>query len=380
MQTSPRWSTTTKLIVMLAVLAVVGFFLNQFQVLIPPLIMAVILAYLLNPIVTALAKPLRLSRTIAVLILYGILILFLAGLISGAGLLLQQQFSGVLATVLKFINSIPEWIESLSAKPVPIGPFTFDFSTADVTLLQDALLPTIRDWIGGITEWMTGAASDVAAFLGWAAFVFIVAYYLLHDMDALQEGLLRLVPQEYKKDAVRLLEELGPIWNAFLRGQLLLSLIMGLAIGLAMALLGVRYALVLGLMAAVAEFVPILGANLTAAVAILIAIFQQSNWLGLPPIYYAVIVAAVSMLLQQLESNFLIPRVMGTQLKLHPAVLIVGALVGFALMGLTGLLLAAPIIASARLFARYTYAKLFNLPPWPGSVRRGKATSELCWI
>jgi predicted PurR-regulated permease PerM/GNAT superfamily N-acetyltransferase len=365
METSPRWSTNTKLIVMLAVLALIGFFFSRFQVLIMPLIMAVILAYLLDPIVTALSKYLHLSRTIAVLILYGILILLLIGVVSGAGLLLQQQLSGVLATVLHFINSIPGWIDSLSAQPLSFGPFTFDLSTADATLIQNALLPTARDWIGRITEWMTGAASGVAGFLGWTTFAFIVAFYLLHDMNALQKGLLRLVPEDYKKDAGRLLAELGPIWNAFLRGQLLLSLIMGLAIGLAMALLGVRYSLILGLMAALAEFVPIIGANICSITSILIALFQPSNWIGLSPVPYAAVVWALEGILQQLESNFLVPRIMGSQLKLHPAILIIGALVGFTLMGLPGLLLSGPILATARLFGRYVYAKLFNLPPWP---------------
>jgi predicted PurR-regulated permease PerM/ribosomal protein S18 acetylase RimI-like enzyme len=365
MDISPRWSANAKLVVMLGILAVIGFLFTRFQVLIMPLIMAVILAYVLNPIVTAMTRRLRLSRTLAVLILYGILILLLVGLISGAGLLLQQQLSGVLATVMAFINSIPGWLDTVSANPVAIGPFSFDLSTVDATLLQDVLLPTARDWVGGITGWMTGAASGVASFVGWSAFAFIVAFYLLHDMEAMQKGLLRLVPQDFKKDAGRLFEKLGPIWNAFLRGQLLLSLIMGVAIGSAMTLLGVRYSLILGLMAALAEFVPVIGANVVSITAILIAVFQPSNWLELTPVTFAVAAWLALGVLQQLEANFLVPRIMGSQLKLHPALLIVGALIGFSLMGLPGLLLAAPILATARLFGRYVYAKLFNLPPWP---------------
>jgi predicted PurR-regulated permease PerM/ribosomal protein S18 acetylase RimI-like enzyme len=368
MDTSPRWSANTKLVVMLGILAVIGFLFGRFQVLIMPLIMSVILAYLLNPIVTVMTRTLRLSRTLAVLILDGVLILLLVGLISGAGLLLQQQMSGVLATVLAFINSIPAWLDSVSANPVTIGPFTFSLATIDATLLQDVLLPTARDWVSQITGWMTGAASGIATFVGLSAFAFIVAFYLLHDMDAMQKGFIRLVPQEYKKDARRLLVELSPIWNAFLRGQLLLSLIMGIAVGSAMAILGLRYSLILGLMAGLAEFVPVLGANVLSVTVILVAMFQPSNWLGLTPTAFALVAWLTGGVLQQLEANFLIPRIMGSQLKMHPAILIVGALVGFSLMGLPGLLLSAPILATARLFGRYMYAKLFNLPPWPDRV------------
>ncbi len=98
------------------------------------------------------------------------------GLIGGAGLLIQQQFSGLLSTTLAFINSIPSWINSLSTKPLMVGPFTLDLSNTDANALQNALLPTARDWIGRITNWMTGAASEAATTMAWAGFVFIVSF------------------------------------------------------------------------------------------------------------------------------------------------------------------------------------------------------------
>jgi predicted PurR-regulated permease PerM/GNAT superfamily N-acetyltransferase len=362
MDNSPHWSTNTKFIVMLAILAMVGFFLIRFQVLIMPLIMSVILAYLLNPLVTSLSGRLRISRVFAALILYSILFLLLVGLLGGAGLLLQQQLSGMLAATMVFINGMPGWINTFAAHPVTIGPFTFDLST-----INTALLPTARDWIGQFTRWMTGAASGVASFLGWTVFVFIIALYLLHDMDALEKGLLQLVPESYRPDALRLLEELGPIWDAFLRGQLLLCLIMGVTIGSLTALLGVRYALILGLIATLTEFVPVIGANVIGIIIFFVAFFQPSNWFGLSPIVYAVGVTAIAGTMQQLKGYILIPRIMGDRLRIHPVIMIVGALIGFVLLGLPGLLLAGPIIATTRLFGNYVRAKLLNLPPWPPS-------------
>jgi len=351
---------------MLAILAGIGFFLIRFQVLIAPLIMALILAYLLNPVVVALTRIPRVSRTLAVLLVYGVMVLILAALLGGAGLIIRQQLSGVLNTMLNFVNAIPGWFDTISARPAEIGPFIVDLSSVDATLMQSTLLPTARDWIIRVTEWMTEAASGVATFIGWMGFVIIVSYYLIHDVVTLETNLLRLVPDEYRKDAERLLAELGPIWNAFLRGQLLLGLIMGSAVGIVMSLLGVHYSLILGMMAAVMEFVPVVGPYLTAGTAIVIALFQPANWLGLPPITYTILVAAAALALQQIEANFLNPRVMGSRLRVHPAILIVGALVGFTLLGIPGLLLSGPIIATGRLFGRYVYAKLLNLPAWAG--------------
>jgi predicted PurR-regulated permease PerM len=169
MDISPRWSANTKFIVLLAVLAVAGFFLIRFQALVAPVILAVMTAYLLHPAVNALTKYLRFPRAAAALTVYAVLILVLIALVGGAGLLLQQQFSGLLTTAQTFVNSIPAWVSDLSARPVSFGPFKFDLSSADVSVLQNALLPTARDLISRITVWMTGAASGVASFVGTTA-------------------------------------------------------------------------------------------------------------------------------------------------------------------------------------------------------------------
>ncbi len=370
MDISPRWSTTAKAIIAFSILAVLGYLLVRFQVVVTPLIMAVILAYLFNPLATRMTRRLRMSRSLAVLLIYGVLLLAFLGLLSGAGLLLQQQFSGVLSTVLKFVNTIPEWLATLSAQPVQLGPFTLDLSATDVTALQNALIPTARDWIGRLTDWMTTAASSVAIFLAWTMFVFVVSYYLLNDLVALESGLLRVTPPEFRKDIERLLTELGPIWNAFLRGQMLLSLIMGTAVGLVMSSLGVRYAVILGLIAALMEFIPILGPYVTAGTVIVVALFQTENWLGLAPATYTIVVAAAALLLLQIEANVLGPRIMSRHLRLNPAALIIAAFIGASLAGIPGLLLAGPILATLRLIGRYLYAKLFDLPPWPDLEER----------
>ena len=370
MEISPQWSATTKFLVLLAILAVVAFFLIRFQGVIAPVILAVILAYLLNPIVTALVKYSRLPRTLAVLLVYAVLILLVLGLLSGAGLLIQQQVSGLLSTALAFINSIPAWINSLSSKPLEIGPFTLDLSKTDATSLQNALLPTARDSIGQITNWMTGAASEAATTVAWAGFVFIVSFFLIQDMSALPKGLLQIVPESFLHDAQRLLQEMAPIWDAFLRAQILLSLIMGAVIGAVTALLGLRYAFIIGLMAFLAEFIPIIGANVIGILIFFVAYFQPSNWFGLSPIVYAIVVVAIAGSMQQIKGYTIVPRIMGDRLRIHPVIMIVGALIGFTLLGIPGLLLAGPIIATTRLFGNYVRAKLLDLPPWPEEKER----------
>jgi len=194
--------------------------------------------------------------------------------------------------------------------------------------------------------------------------VLAVAYYLQHDLKKIVPSIERFVPAGYASDVRRLADELGPIWNAFLRGQIILALVMGLVVGLTMFVLGVGYAPVLGLLAGLLEFVPIVGPLIAGTVAVLVALFQAGNWLGLPPLYFALVIVAASILLQQLENNLLVPRIIGGSLNLHPVVILIGAVIGASLAGIVGLLLSAPTIATVRLFGRYAYRKMFDLDPW----------------
>jgi phosphoglycolate phosphatase len=131
-----------------------------------------------------------------------------------------------------------------------------------------------------------------------------------------------------------------------------------------MTILGVRNAPVLGLISGVLEFVPAIGPVIAAIPGILIALFLGSSWLPLPNIWFAVLVGFTYVLLQQFENLYLVPRVVGRRVRLHPAVVIVGALAGLQLGGVLGVLLAAPTIASARLLLGYTYRKLFDQEPF----------------
>jgi len=123
--------------------------------------------------------------------------------------------------------------------------------------------------------------------------------------------------------------------------------------------------MVIAIAAGLAEFVPILGPLANGLTAVLIGVFQPSNWFGLSSLAYGAVIALAAIILQQLEAYVLVPRIIAYHLRLHPALVIVGALVGASLGGIPGLLLAAPILATLRRIGGYLYAKMFDLPPWP---------------
>ena len=128
--------------------------------------------------------------------------------------------------------------------------------------------------------------------------------------------------------------------------------------------LGVRYAPMLGLLAGLLEVIPNLGPTIAAIPAILLALFQEGTMLGISNFWYAAIVAAMYALVQQLENNLIVPRIMGRSLNLHPLMVLVGVVVGGSLGGILGMLLAAPTLATLRVFGRYIYCRIYDLDPF----------------
>ena len=376
---SPAWGTFTKFLVALVICVLIGALMARFRELITPLLCAFILAYQLDPVVRWLSQRTGLNRSMGVNLLYLVLAIVLLTCLIVAGIAIVQQVTTLYQNLVRLTEDLPARLQRWWHHPLQVGEWTFDLSqpvviggyqvidlsAADWQLLSTQVLDLIKPALSRGGAFVGSLASSTVSVVGWIFFVLLVSYYCLHSWPDFQVWIEGSVPTGYVSDLRRLLQELGPIWNAFLRGQALLGLIMGTLVTVVMALLQVRYWLVLGLVAAVLEFVPIIGPFITGALAVLIALFQGGNVLGIPSFYFALVVLVVFMILQQVENSFLVPRIMGDTLDLHPAVILVGAIIGANLGGILGLLLAAPTIASLRLFGRYVRCKMFDLDPWP---------------
>ena len=210
-------------------------------------------------------------------------------------------------------------------------------------------------------SFLIGLASGVA----WLIFVLIVSFYLLKDQGRFGRSINKLVPDDYRYEVRRLGEEVNVIWSAFFRSQLVLCAVVGTLVGVTMRVVGVRNALILGIIAGVLEIIPNIGPAIAAIPAVLIAYFQGSTYLLLSNGWFALLVIGLYVVIQQLENNILVPRIIGRSLNLHPLVVIVGALAGANLAGILGMFLAAPILASLRIVGNYVHSKLLDLEPFP---------------
>jgi predicted PurR-regulated permease PerM len=385
----------TKFLISMVLVVLLGALLVRFQQMIAPLVLSVILAYLLRPVVVAITTRTRLSWRATAALIYLLLLVVIVVLLTVAGIAIAQQVNGLLDAVGAISDDPVGRLEAILSEPFTIGPFAFDLSqpftigpfgpfqidlrTGDWQPILQQIFGAIQPVLSRTGTFLTSLASSTASTLGWVLFILVISYYLLNDFANIGLSIERIVPDEYEYDIKRLLSELGPIWNAFLRGQITLGLVMGIIVGVTMAVLGVRSPVVLGLLAGVLEFVPVIGPLIAGGAAVIVALFQPSNWLGLNPLTFAIVVLIASVLLQQVENNFLVPRILGGSLNLHPIVILVGALIAANLAGILGLLLSAPVMATLRLIGQYVYRKMFDLDPWPDPPARVRPPTEVRW-
>jgi predicted PurR-regulated permease PerM len=364
---SPRWGSTAKLVVSLTVVIVLGALLARFQAIIGPVLMAFVLAYLLHPLVSFLERRLRFSWGLGVSLIYILFILILLSLITWGGVGLVGQIQNLIVAVQIYINGLPNFIASLSHKVVMLGPFRFDFSTFDWSIIGQQILSYVQPALGNLGGLVGTLAGGAATTLGWTVFIMVVSFFLLLESSGLRHGILHFDVPGYTGDIQKISRRLGRIWNAFLRGQVIIFFSKVITYTILMSILGVHYAFPIALIGGFAGFLPYVGAAINYIIIGLVTYFQGSNPYGLLPLTYTIVAIVVALLIDQVHDNLVSPRLMGQTLKVHPAFVLIAALISFNLLGILGIVVAAPLLATLQLFGRYAMRKMLDEEPWPAS-------------
>lgn len=357
--TRPRWSSTTKVIVILLLLGLSIYLLYRFTEALRPSILAALLAYGLTPVANWFEERFKLRRGLATMFTYLLLLVCLTGIL----MVVIPQLTAQIATLNLDIKNFFSSLEGLIGRE-----YIFFGQTID----GEALYREAADAISGLIEPFVGQTLsfvvEVLSSAVWAIFVLVVSFYLVKDGSKLRQWFGDMTPPMYRADIARLRVEINQIWGAFFRGQLNLALIVAtifIVIGL---IIGLPFALVMGILAGLLEFLPSIGHGIWLSIAVLLTLFSGSTWLPIPNWVVTLIVVGLHVFFQQFDLNYLIPRIIGRQVHLPPLVVILGIVTGALLAGVLGILLAAPTIASARVVGRYIYANLFDQDPFPGSM------------
>jgi predicted PurR-regulated permease PerM len=364
---SPHWGATTKLVVALTVVAIAAGLFVQFHVILGPLLMAFVLAYLLYPIASVLQRIIHLSWQLTVGLIYLFLMVFLLGMLTLGGVGLVQQIESLITVVEANLASLPDIIQNLSGLVYQFGPLHIDFRQFDLNQLSNQILGLLQPVLGRTGELLSTIASGAAQFLGWALFVLLLSYFVLAESGGLRGRIVWLDVPGYTDDIRRLGAELSRIWNAFLRGQMIVFFLTAISYTIVFSILGVSYAIGIALLAGLAKFVPYVGAFIVWTTLALIAYFQPGTIFGLTPLAYAILAVALAVLIDETFDNVITPRIIAQALRVHPAGVLVAAIIAANLLGLLGVVVAAPILATVALLWRYTMRKMLDLDPWPES-------------
>lgn len=354
----------TKLVISLALLAIVGAFLVHFKGIIVPILLAFVLAYLFYPVATLIDRIPYLSWRMAVTIVYLVLIILIVALLTLSGFSLVPQIQSLVTLVENSITKLPSlldqflmWVNQNS--PIPINTQALNLDT-----VVQQLLAYIQPLLGSTGQLLGAVASGAAGIFGWGAFILIVSYFIMTESGGLRKNLLKIEIPGYTEDFNRLGMELQRIWNAFLRGQMIVFILAFIFYFAVLSVFGVRYAIGLALLAGFSKFLPYIGPAIVWVTLGLVSYFQPFKLFGMNPLLYTILLFAFVLVLDQLLDTIITPRIMSQALKVHPAAVLVAALVFADLLGVLGIIIAAPMLATFILFGRYTMRKLLDQNPW----------------
>ena len=353
---SRPWSDSTKRLVAVGLTVFLLGVVYRFRALLPPLALAVLIAYILTPLVDVLSGKTRLPRSLAVLLVDLVALAFLATIPA----VVAPVFISELRQVDIDAQALLEMIVGLAGRRVTLWG-----TELNLQQFYEQMSSALRDLLQPVISRSLFVLIDVATGLFWVLFVFVVSFYLMRDWHRVVRYLHDVVPADYRHDYECLTAEIGRIWHSFFRGQVMLSTVVAVFVSITMAIVGVPNALVLGLLAGLLEVVPNVGPVLAAIPAVLLALLQGSSWIPLPNLWFALLVIGVYVVIQQVENNYLSPRILGGSVHLHPLVVLIGALAGARLAGVLGIFLAAPVLGSLRVMMAYVYAKLLDVEPFP---------------
>lgn len=311
------------------------------SVIIPPLLVATILVYVLNPIVTGLQR-LRVPRLLGTLLAFALLI----GVLVGLGALLTPMLVDQVLTFtevapelgVEFTERINDWLLGLGISMDIGGEFDPEVAAGQVqNFLADANARSgLVALLGGLGGLFSGVFNFILAFVVGP----FVAAYLLWDLPRVQVWAYGAVPARHRDELAEVAGRLSEVVGGFVRGQLLIAAYVGVATSIGLAIIGLPFWLVLGLIAGVTNVVPLIGPFVAGLLGVLVALFTDG--LGL-----AIAVVVVMTIVQQGDNQLVSPMVMGRTVRLHPLVVLLALVVAGTLYGVFGLLIAVPVVAAA---------------------------------
>lgn len=322
------------------------WFLYIERAILTPFILAAIFAYVFNPLINLFNKIFKFPRTLSIILVYAIIIFSVINVGSILTREFTTEFENIREIVANYIFNLKENINSL---PSFIQPYISSFTE----------FPKLRIETLGLTAFpvFSLAFSGILNF-----FVFIFAtFFFLKDNEKLTERILLLIPQDERIEVSALIKRINNVLSKYLRGQIILIISLALILFVSFSLLGIKNALTISILSALAGIVPMIG-TITAIIigTFIIVLSGGINAFQLGLLETIFLVVGVYYAAQLIQDYILSPYILGRAVRLHPLVILFAALAGGNLAGILGLILAVPVAATLKIILEFILDKINN--------------------
>jgi predicted PurR-regulated permease PerM len=372
---SPPWSGRTKTIVLIALAITLVAFLAFISQSFTRILIAALLAFVASYPIRGLDR-LGVRHSASVLIAYvGVLLVALALAVFGIPALIRSVSE---IDWTEIIDAIAEWIVTAleSVRVIEVFGTTYDFSSVIdpvITFFQEAEagaavevdLERLLSLLSSGAGVLVGLASILVGFVVEFFTILVLALYFSIFLPDVREGIPGLVPTDHRDDVDRLLDRMWTVLDMYASGMVRVGLFIAVFTWLGLWLLGVPGAFFLGAIAGVLNIIPTLGPILAGVPGTIVALVQGSERWDMNNLLFAVLVVVWYFVVQQVESQFATPRIMGGAVQTSPLTVFLGVIIGLQVAGILGALVAVPLVLVAREAFRYARAKLLDEDPFP---------------
>jgi len=342
------------------------------------LIIAGFVAYLINPLVIMLTHNTRMSRTAAVNIVYFSALIVLVGIPST----LTPIFFDEIKIVAQDLLDLSRELSNTFSFPLQVGGMVFHFEQLGESLahVQDAVLTPLPEEALALLE-------TTSVSLLWSLVILVSVHLFMTEWPRMRDWMIALAPPAYHDDMRELYKRVRRVWMAYLRGQIVLMIVVGIVFTIAWLALGIPGALVLGVVAGLFTLVPDVGPFLAAMLAFFVALLEGSSWIPLSNALVALIVLVVYLVLINLKNFFLRPYIMGRSVRMNEALIFISIMIATILEGIMGALLVVPVMASVAVIMKYLQRRVLGMSPFendgddpfvapPQEIRPGRKISD----
>ena len=336
----------------LIAIALSGWLLYLLAPVLTPFVAAALLAYLGDPFADRL-QTMKMPRTLAVVVVFLCTFLILALLVLLVGPLISSQVGALFDALPEIVRKVDEvwlptlrqWLDMEDGAEVGLGAFLAQYSDM------------VGSWSGTILSTLGRSGGALMAAVISLFLVPILTFYMLRDWDSIMVHLAALIPDSQRPTVMQLASETDDMLSAFLRGQLLVMLALAVIYSLGLSLVGLKFAIAIGVVSGLVSFVPYLGFVFGIGLAGLTVVLEPN------PLWPLIGVVATFSIAQAIEGSVLTPKLVGDRIGLHPVIVIFAVAAGGQLFGFFGILLALPAAAILSVLVRFAFHRYLKEHP-----------------